>query len=288
MISDRVQHPFVKDIAWLVEGHYIERDFELEPYWLPDVEAQLLALDDQPQPLVDAVTACKSHFLGSYFETLFSFAIRHLSVLTVHYEHVQIVSEVRTLGEVDMLVETPEGQLHQFEIAIKFYLERQDLYPDHWIGPNKNDSLLKKVSRARDHQLQILQTEEGKSAIAEVAQGRTPQANLLIFGRLYSALDQGYDISSWLTQTNYGGWVRASDFMSLKSYFSNFFVLQKPHWLSSPAVNENISFNFPQFAYNLVGEILQDSRPRHVFLWQAADAASGDIGKHLFVVPDSW
>ncbi|MGO2355964.1 MAG: DUF1853 family protein [Marinomonas foliarum] len=287
MISDRVQHPFVKDIAWLVEGHYIERDFELEPYWLSDVEAQLLALDDQPQPLIDAVTECKSHFLGSYFETLFSFAIRHLSVLTVHYEHVQIVGEGKTLGEVDMLVETPAGQLHQFEIAIKFYLERQDLYPDHWIGPNKNDSLLKKVSRARGHQLRILETDAGKCAIADIAQGRMPQANLLIFGRLYSSLNAGQDISTWLAQSEFGGWIRASDFILLKSYFLNFLVLPKPHWLSYPAVNENIPFNYSQFAYNLVGEILHDSRPRHVFMWSAADAA-GDICKHVFVVPDSW
>ena len=287
MISERVKHPFVKDIAWLVEGHYIERDFELEPYWLPDIEAKLLALDDQPQPLIDAVTACKSHFLGSYFETLFSFAIRNFSVLIVHHEHVQIVGQGKTLGEVDMLVETPEGQLHQFEIAIKFYLERQDLYPDHWIGPNKNDSLLKKVSRARNHQLQILQTAEGKIAIADIAQDRIPHANLLVFGRLYFALNQDSDISTWFTQPENGGWIRASDFISLKSYFSNFLVLPKPHWLSYPAVNENIPFNFSQFAYNLVGEILHDSRPRHVFMWSAADAA-GDISKYVFVVPDSW
>lgn len=286
-LSQRVQHPLVRDLAWLVEGHYIERDFALETYWLPDVTERVLALDQQPSSLVEAMAACKSHFLGSYFETLFSYAIRHLSMLTIHLEHVQIVGQGKTLGEVDMLVETPAGDLHQFEIAIKFYLERQDLYPNHWIGPNKNDSLLKKVTRARDHQLQILQTEEGISAIADVAKGRVPHSNLLIFGRLYKSLGNGQDGGEWLAQTEFGGWVRESEAVTLTAQFSKFIVLQKPHWLAFPNDNVNFPFNLAQSAYNLVGKILHESRPEHVFLWSSPEQEEA-INKHVFIVPDLW
>jgi len=43
----------------------------------------------------------------------------------------------QTLGEVDMLVETPDGET-PINLKLRlFYLERLDLYPHHWIDPNK-------------------------------------------------------------------------------------------------------------------------------------------------------
>lgn len=286
MISDQLHHPLVKDLAWLVEGHYIERDFYLEAYWVADVEARLLALDQVPAPLINALAECKSHFLGSYFESLFSFAIEHLSCLTVIREHFQITGSGKTLGEVDMLVETPDGALHQFEIAVKFYLERPDLFPHDWIGPNKNDSLLKKVTRAREHQLQILQTQEGFSAIAEFAKDRVPQTSLLIFGRLYLALNHPQDVEKWLNQTEHGGWIRVSQMALLMPYFSYFSILQKPHWLANQNITDNFTFNSLQSAYNLVSEFLHDSRPKHVLLWRAVRDAENN--RNVFIVPDSW
>jgi len=287
VISDKVQHSFVKDLCWLVEGHYIEQNFDLEPHWVPDVEARLLELERDPASLIDAVLACKSHFLGSYFETLFSFAIANLSDLVICLQHVQIEGAGQTLGEVDMLVETPNGELHQFEIAIKFYLERPDLYPHHWIGPNKNDSLLKKVSRAKEHQLLILQTENGKEAINHVANGRTPYANLLIFGRLYSALTNRESIDAWLTQNERGGWIRISELFLLMPYFSYFQILQKPHWLAAPNINDDFSFFSLQSTYNLLGCFLRDDRPKHAFLCQSLDETNR-IKRSVFIVPDSW
>jgi uncharacterized protein len=287
VISSQLYHPLVKDLAWLVEGHYIERDFYLEAYWVADVEARLLALDQAPTPLVNALAECKSHFLGSYFESLFSFAITHLSCLKIVREHFQIIGAGKTLGEVDMLVETPDGELHQFEIAIKFYLERPDLFPHHWIGPNKNDSLLKKVTKAREHQLLILQTKEGLSVIADLAKGRVPQASLLIFGRLYLALNYKQDVDKWLNQTESGGWIRISQMALLMPHFSHFLILEKPHWLAYQNINDNFAFNSLQSAYNLVGEFLHDSRPKHVLLWQAANKKA-KINRSVFIVPDSW
>lgn len=277
------QHPFVKDLAWLIEGHYIERDFDLEPYWVKDVASRLSDLDKNPTSLIQAVDACKSHFLGSYFETLFSFAIEYFSSLNIVLEHFQIESEGRTLGEVDMLIETPDGLLYQFEIAIKFYLERVDLTPHHWIGPNKNDSLLKKTTKAREHQLSILHTEEGRSEICNVAKGRTPHSSLLIFGRLYYRLRNNMDIEEWIGESE-GGWVCASDFILLKKYFSHFQVLMKPHWMSFPCTNKNYVFFCEENSYNLVGQFLHDERPKHVVLW---DEQKG-MHRSVFVVPDPW
>ena len=287
MIADKVKNPFVKDLCWLVKGHYIEQDFNLEPHWVPDVETKLLALERDPNALITAVSVCKSHFLGSYFETLFSFAIENLSDLVIRLEHFQIEKEGQTLGEVDMLVETPNGELHQFEIAIKFYLERPDLYPHDWIGPNKNDSLLKKVSRAREHQLLILQTEKGQEVVSHVTNGRDVQANLLIFGRLYSALTCRKEVDQWLSQNKRGGWIRVSDLFLLMPYFSYFLILEKPHWLAAPDISDDFSFFSLQSTYNLADYFLRDDRPKHAFLCQSLNDMNSTRCR-VFIVPDSW
>ncbi|MCV2402163.1 DUF1853 family protein [Marinomonas sp. C2222] len=284
MNPNQFNSPYVQDLAWLVEGHYIVQDFDLNAYWYPDIMDRLMRLDASPESLNSAISSCKSHFLGSYFETLFSYAIRHLSTLKVVLEHIQIANDTRTLGEVDMVVKTPDGQLHQFEIAIKFYLERKDLAPHHWVGPNKNDSLLKKETRAREHQLEILNTEEGRKTRHHLVGEQEIQPHLLIFGRLYYALDEN-NITE-INGRNYdvGYWVRASDFPSITGNFSYMKLLEKPHWMAMENELNSAIYISLQSVYSFIRIINEDCRPSHFALWHDND----QINTVLFIVPDTW
>lgn len=286
MTLSRFTHPAVNDLVWLVEGHYIECDFDLSPYWREDITKCLRALATDPTPVEQALAHCKSHFMGSYFETLFSFAIEHLSTLIIQLEHVQIQEAGKTLGEIDILVKTPNGEFHQFEIAIKFYLERPDLAPHDWIGPNKNDSLLKKVTRAREHQLTMLHTKEGIAILEAVAKGQPAQASLLMFGRLYLALCDEASIRNWLLQTELGGWVRLSDLESLAPLFSHYIVLEKPHWMANPQRNASIEFCAITLAHYIGGAFVQDDRPKHVVFFSSVDPEAPV--RPVFIVPDNW
>lgn len=288
---------YVSDLAWIVtskrdwqgkcrDQNLIESDVSLSQYWLPDVSERLSALVKAPAPLERAIHACKSHFLGSYFETLFSFAIAHFSSLKVVAEHEQVIQDGKTLGEVDMLVETPAGELIQFEVAIKFYLERLDLYPDHWVGPNKNDSLRKKVTRARSHQLQILQTQPGKDLLHSFAFGREASASLLIFGRLYLALNQPSKISKLCDTVGFGGWLALSNVASLFPHFSHVVELTKPHWLTNPNMTRDSSLFTAQCIYKWRDLFLKDARPLHICLWSESKGSMSS--RFIFVVPDNW
>jgi len=276
----------LSDLEWLVDGHYILADFQLKPYWRTDWQEKLALLRQNPSPLMAKLEQTKSHFLGSYFETLFSFAIAELSVLSIQREHFQITRQGKTLGEVDMLVALPDGSLQQFELAIKFYLHRPDLAPNDWIGPNKNDSLIKKVTRAQQHQLQILKTEEGADSIRELPFGGDIKASLLMFGRLYRALHTESDLDEWWCEEG-GAWLRAGDILWLRKYFSHFIVLEKPHWMAFPCFQEDFTFFSPETAYNLVGNFLHDERPLHLCLSSTGFETEG-IKRHVFVVPDTW
>ncbi|MDB4837376.1 DUF1853 family protein [Marinomonas sp.] len=284
MTPSQFNSPYVQDLAWLVEGHYIVQDFDLSLYWCLDLNEKLAQLDARPEVLNQAVLSCKSHFLGSYFESLFSFAITHLSTLTPVLEHEQIVSDKRTIGEIDMIVEEPNGQLHQFEVAIKFYLQRMDLIPHHWIGPNKNDSLLKKETKARNHQLAILNTEIGREFVYPVTQGREISTHLLIFGRLYHPLTTQKNIRELPVGNEIGYWVRVSDFLLIASRFSHMKVMEKPHWMVFENNTDGIVYISLHKVYSFAGSINADNRPRHIALWREKEEMSHSV----FVVPDAW
>lgn len=289
MILSCVQNPYLRDLIWLTECHFIEADLDLSQYWHLDLDERLLYLCRHPESLNQKMQQCKSHFLGSYFEALFSFAIEHLSTLTLIVEHLQIQAKGKTLGEVDMLVKTPEGVFYQFEIAVKFYLERPDNYPHHWLGPNKNDSLLKKVSRAREHQLMILKTSPGYEQIQPFTQGGVIQTALLIFGRLYYACKVDADITnSSLSSDRESWWLRISNVDILFSSFSHSMELKKPHWLALPNLARDFVELTPEYKSDLVTQFLQDSRPKHLCLWNKASSTSNRVFRHAFVVPDAW
>nr|WP_245546243.1 DUF1853 family protein [Marinomonas posidonica] len=276
----------LEDLEWLVTGHYILADFQLASYWRTDWKEKLALLKQNPTPLMAKLEQTKSHFLGSYFETLFSFAVSELSILSIKREHFQITRQGQTLGEVDMLVALPDGQLQQFEVAIKFYLHRADLAPNDWIGPNKNDSLVKKVTRARQHQLQILKTKEGADSVRDLSHDNDIAASLLVFGRLYRALRTASDLHEWLSEES-GAWIRAGDILWLRKYFSHFIILEKPHWMAFPCFKEDFTFFSPETAYNLVSNFLHDDRPLHLCLNSTLAEMEG-VKKHVFVVPDTW
>lgn len=278
----------MNDLLWLMEGHYIENDIDLALYWKSDWREHFRVLSSNPERLVSAIQNCKSHFLGSYFEVLFSFAIRYFSTVTILLEHVQISVQGRTLGEVDMLVETPEGELLQFEIAIKFYLERPDLQPDNWIGPNKSDSLRKKTERAREHQLTILDTDAAQTQLHGVLQGRPVKTCLLVYGRLFLSLNNSTNIANQIEKTTFGGWIYISRVWTLFNEFSCVAMLKKPHWLSL----QNLTHSYVPFTADCIDAWFksfgQDSRPIQLCLWNDSREMAPSKRYSVFVVPDVW
>ena len=284
-----LQHPYVKDLAWLIAGHYIEQDCDLANYWHHDVEARLQALEDDPAPLIEAINACKSHFLGSYFETLFSFAIEHLSSLCIVKEHFQVQQAGKTLGEVDALLRDPQGRLLQFEIAVKFYLQRPDLAPHDWIGPNKQDSLAKKVTRARQHQLTLLKSLAGRQAVDRIlgSENEPIADKLLIFGRLFFDLNLAKNWQERFTESSVQqelcGWLRLDNLALLEERYEYAKLMTKPHWLALPELTQGIAMS--ELSSLLGGKFRHDDRPINLCCWSEKPNPKP---ANIFVVPNDW
>ena len=73
-------------------------------------------------------------------------------------ENVQIQNGKITVGEIDCILTENEQPIH-LEIIYKFYLHDETFGTteiEHWIGPNRNDNLVKKLTKLKDKQLPLL------------------------------------------------------------------------------------------------------------------------------------
>ncbi|PWH83582.1 DUF1853 domain-containing protein [Algibacter marinivivus] len=96
--------------------------------------------------------------LGKYVERLVSFELEQQNDISVLAENIQIQDGKITLGELDCLLLKNDKPVH-LEIIYKFYLYDEsvgDSEINHFIGPNRKDSLLEKLNKLKDKQLPLL------------------------------------------------------------------------------------------------------------------------------------
>jgi hypothetical protein len=96
---------------------------------------------------------------------------RFVHNLLQQHENIEIVAENEqiqngkiTIGEIDSIVKFDTISIH-LEIVFKFYLYdplEGASEIEHWIGPNRNDNLVKKLHKLRDKQLPLISNEHTK------------------------------------------------------------------------------------------------------------------------------
>ena len=100
--------------------------------------------------------------LGKYIERLVSYQLEQEESISIICENIQIQKEKITLGELDCILQKEKKIIH-LEIIYKFYLYdpfcgKTEI--DHFIGPNRNDSLAQKLIKLKEKQLPLLYSDE--------------------------------------------------------------------------------------------------------------------------------
>ncbi len=96
--------------------------------------------------------------LGKYVEVLLSNHLHHCPTVAVLGENIQIIYNKHTIGELDGLLHYKDTTIH-LEIAYKFYLldPTEGSTPlAQWIGPNRRDSLVQKLTKLKERQFPLL------------------------------------------------------------------------------------------------------------------------------------
>jgi hypothetical protein len=100
--------------------------------------------------------------LGKYIERLVSYQLDQEKSVSILCENIQIQRNKVTLGELDCIIKKEDTAIH-LEIGYKFYLYDASYGKteiDHFIGPNRNDSLAKKLRKLKEKQLPLLYSKE--------------------------------------------------------------------------------------------------------------------------------
>lgn len=108
--------------------------------------------------------------LGKYVERLVSFELQQQDNIKILAENIQIQHNRITLGELDCLLLKNNTPIH-LEIVYKFYLYDHSVGSseiEHFIGPNRKDSLVEKLRKLKNKQLPLLYTDACKNYLDEL------------------------------------------------------------------------------------------------------------------------
>ncbi|NQY06860.1 MAG: DUF1853 family protein, partial [Flavobacteriaceae bacterium] len=100
--------------------------------------------------------------LGKRMEHFFEFQINSLPSTEIICQNIQIYRNKITLGELDFIIQTASETIH-IELVYKFYLyipSENMIEIEKWIGPNKKDSFIEKLTKLQEKQLPLLFKEE--------------------------------------------------------------------------------------------------------------------------------
>jgi len=95
--------------------------------------------------------------LGKRVERFVSHELKQNEAIIL-IENIQIQNEKLTIGEIDCILKHHEAVIH-LEIVYKFYLYDVSVGTteiEHWIGPNRKDSLIAKLTKLKEKQLPLL------------------------------------------------------------------------------------------------------------------------------------
>ncbi|MCH3882125.1 MULTISPECIES: DUF1853 family protein [Tenacibaculum] len=200
--------------------------------------------------------------LGKLVERFVSFEFKQNSEIQILAENIQIQKDKITLGELDCLLLRNEKTIH-LEIIYKFYLYDAKLGTteiEHFIGPNRKDSLTQKLTKLKEKQLPLLYSNECKTYLESInldvfnieqqvyfkAQLFVPYAN---FKLKLNTLNQSCVVGFYIKRTE------LLDFSTCK-----FHIPKKNNWLVEPHKNINW-LKFDEFSEKLDTFLIDEKSP---------------------------
>lgn len=102
--------------------------------------------------------------LGKLVECFVFSLLEEHSDIELLVENIQIQDKKITIGEIDAILKRNRIPIH-LEIVYKFYLYDPSIGNselEHWIGPNRNDNLVKKLYKLKDKQLPLIRNIHAK------------------------------------------------------------------------------------------------------------------------------
>jgi len=155
---------------------------------------------------------------------------------TILAENIQIQDDKLTIGELDALLMTDAGPVH-LEIIYKFYLyapDEGDSELAHWIGPNRKDALVQKLTKLKEKQLPLLYHPKTQPLLKKLGLIASDiQQQVLFKAQLFLPLHFKGDAFSQLNLECVNGFYSTSaDLAQFKA--DQFYIPSKLDWIMDP------------------------------------------------------
>ncbi|WP_299443054.1 DUF1853 family protein [uncultured Aquimarina sp.] len=211
----------------------------------------------------------ENEVLGKRIEHFFEYYINNSKKHTLILKNLQIFKDKITIGELDFLVEDLEQkEILHIELIYKFYLydpKKSEIALEKWIGPNRNDSLLEKVTKLKEKQLPLLYHTETITALQELnIKPNEIIQKVCFFGNLFVPISYQNKLVSYLNNDCViGFWIHEKDFKSEKYSSQHYFLPEKKDWITHPKHNKT------WYSYASIFEQLkiQLSKKKSPLLW---------------------
>ena len=217
--------------------------------------------------------------LGKYVERLVTFELTQHQNISVLAENIQIQKGKTTIGELDCLLYRNDKPIH-LEIIYKFYLYDTTVGTteiEHFIGPNRKDSLIEKLTKLKEKQLPLLYSNTCKSYLDELGLNPKDISQQVYFKAQlfvpYHTLD--IQLKTLNPDCVVGFYMKLNELELFEG--CKFYIPKKKDWLVLPHTNVN------WLNFNAFKTIITDYNVRKfsVLFWMKF--SSGEIKKVFFV-----
>ena len=198
--------------------------------------------------------------LGKRIEQFVFQSFNSIESIQIIDENIQIQKDRITLGEIDCLLKNNDELIH-LEIVYKFYLYDSNVGSnelEHWIGPNRKDSLIEKLNKLKTKQLPLLYREETKAYLQKLNLSPENFKQRVYFkAQLFIPLSNTKESFSLVNNDCvYGFYARLNELTG----FSNcmFYIPIKLDWVSD--VTEDAEWQDYTHFLRKVGELLKEKR----------------------------
>ncbi len=180
--------------------------------------------------------------LGSRIERFFEFYIQQSKNYDLIKNNIQIINNKQTLGELDFLLYDKKAKKYlHVEHVYKFYLY-DDSFPneiDRYIGPNKNDTFVKKLAKLKNKQLPLLYKNETQEYLEGIDINSFEQ-KICFKGNIYVPIDLlGKDIPIINNSCVRGFYISSKEFIKQKHFREfEYFLPPRDDWVSDCNTNE--------------------------------------------------
>ena len=180
--------------------------------------------------------------LGHLVEKIVGGLIRASHNYNLLHENIQLIEQKQTIGEIDFLIQNvASAQITHLELAYKFYLYDPGISTierNNWIGPNRNDSLDKKLTKLKQKQFPILNHPAAREALQGI-QAETVSQALCFLVSLFVPYQFQEELNAAYQNAILGYYVNFKTFAELNTEVTRYYIPPKKEWGIDPTANED-------------------------------------------------